>query len=92
MATRKGLFGSTGSIGVVLLVLGILGLVNVIASRRFARLDLTQNREYTITKSTKSILAGLDDVVNVTVYFSKELPPGKGVLPVRRKYSVQPRE
>ena len=75
MASRKGFFGSTGSIGVVLLVLAIVGLVNVIASRRFARLDLTQNREYTITKSTKSILAGLDDVVNVTVYFSKELPP-----------------
>ena len=72
---RKGLFGSGGSIGVVLLIVAIAGLVNVIAVRRFARLDLTQNREYTVTKSTRAILAGLDDVVNVTVYFSKDLPP-----------------
>jgi len=75
MATRKGLFGSGGSIGVVLLIVAIAGLINVIAVRRFARLDLTQNKEYTVTKSTKAILAGLDDVVNVTVYFSKDLPP-----------------
>ncbi|TPW16784.1 MAG: hypothetical protein FD129_622 [bacterium] len=75
MAVRKGLFGSGSSVGVVLLVLAIVGLVNLIAVKRFARLDLTQNREYTVTTSTKAILAGLDDVVNVTVYFSKDLPP-----------------
>ncbi|HEX7880866.1 MAG TPA: Gldg family protein [Candidatus Eisenbacteria bacterium] len=75
MPARKGLFGSGSSIGVVLLIVAILGLVNIIAVKRFARLDLTQNREYTVTKSTKAILAGLDDVVNVTVYFSKDLPP-----------------
>jgi ABC-2 type transport system permease protein len=75
MAVRKGFFGSSSSVGVVLLIVAIVGLVNVIAVRRFARLDLTQNREYTVTKSTKAILAGLDDVVNVTVYFSKDLPP-----------------
>ena len=77
MASRKGFLGSTGSVGFLLLVLAIVGLVNFIGQRRFARLDLTQNRDYTVSKSTKKVLADLKDVVNVTVYFSKDLPPSR---------------
>ncbi len=72
---RRGFLGSGGSVGGVLVVLAILALVNFISERRFARLDLTENREYTVSKSTKKIIADLDDVVNITVYFSKDLPP-----------------
>lgn len=75
MAWRKGFLTSGGSIGVLALVLAVLALVNFIGIRRFVRLDFTQNREYTTTASTRKILAGLDDVVNVDVYFSKDLPP-----------------
>lgn len=72
---RRTRFASGGSLGFLLLVLAILALVNFIAVRRFLRLDITQNREYTVSSSTRRILKGLDDVVNVTAYFSKDLPP-----------------
>ena len=48
--------------------------MNLLSSRVFTRLDLTENREYTLSSSTKSILGRLDDVVNINVYFSKDLP------------------
>jgi len=57
-----------------LVVLVILISVNLLAGRVFARLDLTENHEYTLSKATRNILAGLDDVVNIKVYFSKDLP------------------
>jgi gliding-associated putative ABC transporter substrate-binding component GldG len=75
MARRHGFLASGGSVGFLVMVLAILALVNFISVRRFARLDLTQNKEYTVSASTKKILKRLDDVVNVTVYFSKDLPP-----------------
>jgi ABC-2 type transport system permease protein len=77
---RRGFLASGGSLGFVLLVLAILALANYISQRRFVRLDLTKNREYTVTPATKRILAGLDDVVNVTAYFSKDLPPYMATL------------
>jgi len=52
----------------------ILVVINFISSRKFTRLDLTQNKEFTISESTKQILRNLDDIVTIKVYFSKELP------------------
>lgn len=57
-----------------LIVLVILISVNLLSGRVFARWDLTENHEYTLSKATRHILSGLDDVVNVKVYFSKDLP------------------
>jgi gliding-associated putative ABC transporter substrate-binding component GldG len=61
------------------LLVGILALllavVNVAAGRWFVRADLTENKEYTISPATRRVVAGLSDIVNVKVYFSKNLPP-----------------
>ena len=73
--TRAGFLGSGNSVALVGVVLLILGLVNYIGVRRFVRMDLTDGRQYTVSKSTKKVLKGLDDIVNVTVYFSRNLPP-----------------
>jgi gliding-associated putative ABC transporter substrate-binding component GldG len=73
MAQKKISYG-TNFILVILITLGILTVINMMSFRRFFRIDLTQNKEYTISDSTKNILAGLDDVVNVKVYFAKKLP------------------
>lgn len=48
---------------------------NFLASRHFLRLDVTDNREFTLAEATKQMLRDLDDVVTVRVYFTKELPP-----------------
>jgi gliding-associated putative ABC transporter substrate-binding component GldG len=66
---------STNYILLVVLVAGILGVINVLSYRHFLRFDLTENKQYTISASTKKVLAGLDDIVNIKVYFSQKLPP-----------------
>ncbi|MFH1277913.1 MAG: Gldg family protein [Candidatus Eisenbacteria bacterium] len=62
------------SILMVAIALAILVVANLALRDRFFRLDMTENRQYTLSGSTKDILRGLDDVVNVKVYFSKDLP------------------
>lgn len=56
------------------IVLGILVLVNVLAGLRFARLDLTQEKRYSISASSKQLLRDLDDIVYFEVYLDGELP------------------
>jgi gliding motility-associatede transport system auxiliary component len=63
------------SLLVILIMVGILFFANILSARFFIRADLTENKEYTITESTKNILNSLDDIVNIHVYFSKNLPP-----------------
>lgn len=72
----KGIYSAT----VVLLVALILVAANFVASRVLARADLTKDREFTISKATREVLRGLDDVVTINVYFSKKLPPNLATL------------
>jgi len=65
----------TGSLALILIVSGILVAGNVIAQRFFFRLDLTEDRRYSIAPATRAVLEGIDDVVNVDAYFSRDLPP-----------------
>lgn len=58
-----------------LLIVGILLMLNVISTRHFFRLDLTQNGEFSISSATRLVLEGLDDIVTIKVFFSEELPP-----------------
>lgn len=52
----------------------ILTVTNVFSYRHFVRLDLTENRDFTISPTTREILRGLENIINVKVYLSKELP------------------
>ncbi len=56
----------------IAIILGILVLVNFLSSRRFIRADLTEDKRYTVSKSTKNAIKNLDDIVAITVYFSTE--------------------
>ena len=57
---------------ILLLVVG----VNIIFAFFFARLDLTVEKRYTLSKSTKTMLKKLDDIIYVKVYLSgNKLPP-----------------
>ncbi len=57
--------------GLVLLV-----LINLLASTHFFRIDLTEEKRYTIKPQTKEMLANLDDEVFVEVFLEGELNPG----------------
>lgn len=57
------------------IVIAVLVFINLVSLKIFARADLTSNKAYSVSESTRKILKGLDDVVNIKVYFSKKLPP-----------------
>lgn len=55
----------------------ILIIINVLASWRFERFDMTAENRYSISDSTKSILRKMDDVMLVTIYLEgKDFPVG----------------
>lgn len=53
----------------------ILVSVNLLGSRFFGRLDLTENKQYTVSPATERVLDRLDDLVSIRGYFSQDLPP-----------------
>lgn len=55
-------------------VVGSIVLVNVIGLRVFGRLDLTSNRAFTLSQASKETMAGLEEPVTVTAYFTENLP------------------
>jgi ABC-2 type transport system permease protein len=65
---------STNLLLLVIIMFAILVVINFISSKKFSRLDLTQDKEFTISESTKKVLRNLDDIVTIKAYFSKELP------------------
>ena len=71
MLSRKLKSGSNALI-LALTVFFILVVVNFLSCQYFMRGDLTENKIYTLSKSTKDILEGLDDIVRIEAYFSKK--------------------
>ena len=55
-------------------VSGLL-LFNYVAQRFFFRLDLTEEKRYTMSPATKALLRGLKQPVTVTVYLTGDFPP-----------------
>ena len=70
MAIKKLIYG-TNTVVLALVIFGIVLAINFLSKRFFNRLDLTENKMYTISKSTKKKLKELDDVVRIEAYFSK---------------------
>ncbi len=71
MANKRIRYGSN-TVVVIALIIGILVLVNYLSSRRFLRADLTEDKRYTVSKATKNVIKGLDDIVTINAYFSTE--------------------
>ena len=59
-----------------LITVAIVVLVNVIGSYVFTRFDLTSEKRYTLSPTTKEILNGLDDYVYFKVYLDGDFPAG----------------
>lgn len=59
----------------VIAVVGILLLLNFICSLAFKRFDLTTEKRYTLSESTRKLLQGLDDVVYLKVYLQGDFNP-----------------
>ncbi|MFZ1864685.1 MAG: Gldg family protein [Polyangiales bacterium] len=60
----------------LLFVGGILVLLNVLAAYfRTPRIDLTQNRLFSLAEGSQRLAASLDDRLEITAYFTENLPP-----------------
>lgn len=79
----------------LLVVAAILVLLNFVASFLFKRFDLTSEKRYTLSASTKKLLSELDDVVYIKVYLQGNFNPSftrlrnetKEILDEYRAYS-----
>ena len=59
-----------------LAVIAALVVVNVLSAFVFFRLDLTQEKRFTLSKATQRLLTNLPDDVHIDVYLTGDLPPG----------------
>jgi len=64
------------SILTLLIGVMIIVLVNQLLSGMIYRLDLTEEKRYTISEASKNLLENLEDVVYVEVYLEGNLPAG----------------
>ena len=54
----------------------VLIAINVLASKLYFRLDLTEEKKYSLNDATKETLSSIDDIVYVKVYLNGDLPAG----------------
>jgi len=59
-----------------LITVAVVAVINVAGSRFFTRFDLTSEKRYTLSPTTKEILNDLDDYVYFKVYLDGDFPAG----------------
>jgi ABC-type uncharacterized transport system involved in gliding motility auxiliary subunit len=76
MSSKAQKRAASESLTFLLILAGILILLNVLAaSFRSPRVDLTRNGMFSLAEGSERIAAGLSDRVEVTAYFTENLPP-----------------
>ena len=58
----------------ILLMIGVLLFVNLLSEQHFFRLDLTEDKQYTLGSATEDIMQSLKNPITVKAYFSENLP------------------
>jgi ABC-type uncharacterized transport system involved in gliding motility auxiliary subunit len=81
-------FGVGGLVALAALFLGVVMLSNV--GLRGMRLDLTQNRLYTLSPGTQQVLGDLKEPINLYFYFSREAAAKQA--PLVMPYAARVRE
>lgn len=56
------------------MILAVILLINVLSDQWYRRFDLTKEKRYTLSNSTKELLNKLEDEVYVSVYLDGDLP------------------
>ena len=60
----------------LVVVIGIVIALNVLSGFLFTRFDLTTEKRYTLSETSKELLEGMNDVIYLKVYLDGELPAG----------------
>ncbi|MCO5281303.1 MAG: gliding motility-associated ABC transporter substrate-binding protein GldG [Chitinophagales bacterium] len=74
--TKNKKFSKQEAITSLVLSLAVLLLLNVVAAFFYLRFDLTAEKRYSLSTSTKTLVNGLKDEVVIKVYLDGELPAG----------------
>lgn len=59
----------------LLVIAGIIILTNILGEMFTLRIDLTQDKRYTLSQATRHLLNELSEPITITAYFSENLPP-----------------
>jgi ABC-type uncharacterized transport system involved in gliding motility auxiliary subunit len=89
MTTTKQRFALTGGTLAILAVLFVAAIVLTNTLFRGARLDLTENRLYTLTEGTRQVVAEIKEPVNLYLFFSDRATRD---IPQLRNYATRVRE
>ncbi len=60
----------------LVLIAAVIIALNMLSNKFYSRLDLTQDRIYTLSDATINILNDLNEPITVTVYLTEDLPAG----------------
>jgi len=61
---------------IVIIAACVTVFANLLADKKFARIDLTQEGRYSLSKPFRNILGRLDDTCQITYYVSEKAPAG----------------
>ena len=67
----------------LVLIVVIMVVLNFIFTRVLVRVDLTQNKIYSLSDASKKAVENLNDIMIVKVYMSEKLPPT--LMPIRER-------
>lgn len=73
---------------IAVFLLGII-LVNYIGSKVYKRFDLTEDKRYTLSKTTESIIANVDEIIIVKVYLEGDFPAEFKRLQIETKLHLE---
>ncbi len=62
--------------------IALVFVINFVSAAFYKRIDLTENRKYTLSHTTRKVLKELDDIVRLKVYVSSRLPAE--MLPIKQ--------
>ena len=71
--SRKAL--GLSAVSVTLLVVAVLVVLNLVSTRFFGRVDLTEGKIYSLSEASRQVAADLKDPLIARVYLSPDLPP-----------------
>lgn len=74
MATSRKVLGLS-AVSITLLVVAVLVVLNLVSTRFFGRVDLTEGKIYSLSEASRQVAAELNDPLIARVYLSPDLPP-----------------
>ncbi|GGK45231.1 MULTISPECIES: gliding motility-associated ABC transporter substrate-binding protein GldG [Flavobacteriaceae] len=73
---------------IIVFLIGII-LINYIGSKIYKRFDLTEDKRYTLSKTTENILANVDEIIGIKVYLEGDFPAEFKRLQIETKLHLE---